>query len=67
MTSRGIHARIVSDLNAKWGDSKSCTGCGKCVQACPTGALSEKGNAAAEMVKSNEKISSLVRRREVQV
>ena len=66
MTSRGIHARIASDLNGKWGESKGCTSCGKCVQACPTGALSEKGVAVAEMVKNNDKISSLVRRREVQ-
>ncbi len=66
MTSRGIHARIVSDLNAKWGESKTCTSCGKCVQACPTGALSEKGVAVAEMVKNNDRISSLVHRREVQ-
>ena len=38
-------ARIVSDLNQKWGEATSCTNCGKCVQACPTGRLSEKGKA----------------------
>jgi len=66
LNSRGIHARVVSDLNQKWGESTSCTNCGKCVQSCPTGALAEKGHAVQEMVKKNDNIRSLVRRRGVQ-
>ena len=43
VASRGIYSRIVSDLKDDWGQAQNCTGCGKCVQACPTGALAEKG------------------------
>jgi bidirectional [NiFe] hydrogenase diaphorase subunit len=40
---RGAASRIISDLDQPWGESSTCTGCGKCVQSCPTGALFEKG------------------------
>jgi len=40
---RGINSQVVTDLNQPWGSSETCTGCGKCVQVCPTGALFEKG------------------------
>jgi bidirectional [NiFe] hydrogenase diaphorase subunit len=51
---RGITARVITDLNQPWGTSETCTGCGKCVQVCPTGALSEKGKSVAEMEKRRQ-------------
>lgn len=48
VTGRGTASRIISDLDQPWGDSSTCTGCGKCVQACPTGALFEKGPERTE-------------------
>jgi bidirectional [NiFe] hydrogenase diaphorase subunit len=51
---RGAEARVITDLNQPWGESVTCTGCGKCVQVCPTGALSEKGRSVAEMTKRRQ-------------
>jgi len=48
---RGSKAHVITGLNKPWGESDSCTSCGKCVHVCPTGALSEKGQAAGEMAK----------------
>ena len=45
---RGLEARVVTDLGMPWGESPTCTSCGKCVQVCPTGALFEKGRSVAE-------------------
>jgi len=63
VASRGIYSRIVSDLKDDWGKATNCTGCGKCVQACPTGALAEKGLAVMEMVKQGEQVSRLAAQR----
>ncbi len=54
MMGRGIDARVITDLNQPWGSAESCTGCGKCVHVCPTGALSEKGKSVAEMSKRRQ-------------
>jgi bidirectional [NiFe] hydrogenase diaphorase subunit len=43
VSGRGAGSRIISDLADPWGDSATCTDCGKCVQVCPTGALFKKG------------------------
>jgi bidirectional [NiFe] hydrogenase diaphorase subunit len=63
---RGIDALIVRDLNQPWGDSQTCTSCGKCVHVCPTGALSEKGTSVAEMEKRRQFLPYLKVMREAQ-
>jgi bidirectional [NiFe] hydrogenase diaphorase subunit len=44
---RGLETRVQTDMGIPWGDSPTCTSCGKCVQVCPTGALFEKGRPVA--------------------
>ena len=61
---RGVESRVITDLAQPWGDSESCTGCGKCVQVCPTGALSEKGKSVAEMSKRRQFLPYLTLMRE---
>lgn len=51
---RGMGSRVITDLSDPWGSSQTCTGCGKCVHVCPTGALSEKGKSVAEMTKRRQ-------------
>ncbi|HVM61007.1 MAG TPA: molybdopterin-dependent oxidoreductase [Verrucomicrobiae bacterium] len=43
--NRGVKNQIVVDLNVTFGMSTTCTSCGACVTACPTGALFDKAAA----------------------
>lgn len=62
---RGIDCRVITDMNQPWGASDTCTSCGKCVHVCPTGTLTEKGHAAAEMKKKLQFLPYLTAMREV--
>jgi bidirectional [NiFe] hydrogenase diaphorase subunit len=59
ISGRGIEARTITDFDDAWGDSQTCTSCGKCVHVCPTGALTEKGRSVAEMVKRRQALPYL--------
>ncbi|MCX7718361.1 MAG: bidirectional hydrogenase complex protein HoxU [Candidatus Sumerlaeaceae bacterium] len=61
---RGEGSRVITDLNQPWGDSETCTKCGKCVHVCPTGALTEKGRSVAEMAKQRRFLPYLTKMRE---
>jgi bidirectional [NiFe] hydrogenase diaphorase subunit len=67
VSGRGIGARVITDMAMRWGDAVSCTSCGKCVQACPTGALSQKGVTVAEMTKHRAKLEFLTDARRTRI
>jgi bidirectional [NiFe] hydrogenase diaphorase subunit len=47
VAGRGEHSWVITDMNEPWGQSTTCTSCGKCVAMCPTGALFPKGTEVA--------------------
>jgi bidirectional [NiFe] hydrogenase diaphorase subunit len=61
--ARGFNVRVISDFNTPWGESSTCTSCGKCVHACPTGAIWPKAIVQGQLAKKPEMVCELMEKR----
>jgi bidirectional [NiFe] hydrogenase diaphorase subunit len=60
VAGRGTLARVITDMNQPWGTSSTCTSCGKCVMACPTGALFHLGDTVAGLEHDRSRLTGLI-------
>ena len=65
--NRGTQVRVISDFNSPWGESVTCTSCGKCVHACPTGAIWPKAIVQGQLEKKPGIINELVEKRKMKL
>ncbi|GIV88369.1 MAG: hydrogenase HoxU [Chloroflexus sp.] len=64
VAGRGADSRVITDLNQPWGTSTTCTSCGKCQLACPTGAIFPRGVTVGERPHASERIALIVEARQ---
>lgn len=66
LAGRGADSQVIADMNQPWGEASTCTSCGKCFMACPTGAIFQQGATASALDHERKKLEFLIRAREKQ-
>lgn len=65
--NRGYQVRVISDYDTPWGESTTCTSCGKCLHACPTGAIWPKAIVQGQLEKKPEMVCELIEKRKMKL